>query len=129
VYFQKKGTAVIFLVHFLNYTKRFATINYKKWQKTVEEQKVEEEDESAKAMDVDAEATTNLKVFCGMVQPNVKVRCIDIFCMMDIVDMKSLTHMIMMDASKTSETIPNLDAKFSYFPYKFCDDGPTSDRA
>jgi hypothetical protein len=34
----------------------------------------------------------------------------------------------MMDASKASDTIPNLDAKISFLPYKFCDDGPASDR-
>jgi hypothetical protein len=35
----------------------------------------------------------------------------------------------MMDANKASETIPNLDAKFSFLPYKFCDDGPEPDKA
>jgi hypothetical protein len=29
-----------------------------------------------------------------------------------------------MDATNASETIPNLDAKFSFLPYKFCKDGP-----
>jgi hypothetical protein len=35
----------------------------------------------------------------------------------------------MMNASKASETIPNLDATFSSLLYKFCDDGPASDIA
>jgi hypothetical protein len=43
--------------------------------------------------------------------------------------MKLLINVSMMDASKALEAIPNLDAKFSFLPYKFCDDGPTSDRA
>jgi hypothetical protein len=42
---------------------------------------------------------------------------------------KSLTNAIMMDVTKASETIPNLDAKFSFLPYKFCDDGPAPDKA
>jgi hypothetical protein len=73
--------------------------------------------------------TGNLKVFCRMVQPNVNVRCIDMSCLTDRVDMKSLTNLIMMDASKASQTIPNMDAKFYFLPYKFCDDGTASDRA
>jgi hypothetical protein len=43
--------------------------------------------------------------------------------------MKSLTNAIMMDATKASETIPNLDAKLSFLPYKFCKDGPAPDKA
>jgi hypothetical protein len=42
---------------------------------------------------------------------------------------KSLTNAIMMDTTKAYETIPNLDAKFSFLPYKFCDDGPAPDKA
>jgi hypothetical protein len=59
-----------------------------------------------------------------MVQPNMNARCIDMSSMTDRVDMKSLTNVNMMDASRASETIPNLDAKFSFLPYKFCTDGP-----
>jgi hypothetical protein len=64
-----------------------------------------------------------------MVQPNVNDRRIDMSRMMDRFDIKSLTHEIMMDATKSLETIPNLDAKLSFLPYKFCDDGLASDRA
>jgi hypothetical protein len=42
---------------------------------------------------------------------------------------KSLTNAIMTDATKASETIPNIDVKFSFLPYKFCDDGPSPDKA
>jgi hypothetical protein len=35
----------------------------------------------------------------------------------------------MMDATTASETIPNLDAKFYFLPYKFCSYGPGSDKA
>jgi hypothetical protein len=34
-----------------------------------------------------------------------------------------------MDATNASETIPNLDAKFSFLPYKLCKDGPSPDKA
>jgi hypothetical protein len=49
--------------------------------------------------------------------------------MSDRVDVKSLTHTIMMDATKASENILNLDAKFSPLPYKLCDDGRALDKA
>jgi hypothetical protein len=49
--------------------------------------------------------------------------------MTDRYDVKSLTNAIMMDATKASETISNLDAKFSFLPYKFCDDGQAPDKA
>jgi hypothetical protein len=42
---------------------------------------------------------------------------------------KSLINVIMRDATKASETVSNLDAKFSFLPYKFCDDGPAPDKA
>jgi hypothetical protein len=42
---------------------------------------------------------------------------------------KSSKNAIMMDATKAYETIPNLDAKFSFLPYKYCDDGPAPDKA
>jgi hypothetical protein len=71
----------------------------------------------------------NVKVFCCMVQPNVNIREIDMSRMTDRDDMKSLTNAIMMHATKASETIPNLDAKCSFLPYKFCDDGPAPDKA
>jgi hypothetical protein len=64
-----------------------------------------------------------------MVQPNVNIRQIDMSRMTDRDDAKSLTNEIMMDAIKASDTIPNLDAKFSSLSYKFCDDGPTPDKA
>jgi hypothetical protein len=64
-----------------------------------------------------------------VVQPNVNVRRIDMSRLTERVDMKSLKNAIMMYASKASETIPNLDAKFYFLPYKFCDDDPASARA
>jgi hypothetical protein len=73
--------------------------------------------------------TGNVKVFCRMVQQNVNIRRIDMSRMTDVIDMKSLTNEIMMDASRSMETIPNLDAKFSFLPYKFCADGPGPDKA
>jgi hypothetical protein len=71
----------------------------------------------------------NVKVFCRMVQPDVNIRQLDMSRMTDRADAKSLTHAIMMDATKASETIPNLDAEFLFLPYKFCDDGPAPDKA
>jgi mannose/fructose/N-acetylgalactosamine-specific phosphotransferase system component IIB len=56
--------------------------------------------------------TSNVKVFCRMVQPNVNIRQIDISRMTDRDDVKSLTNTIMMDSTKASEAIPNLNAKF-----------------
>jgi hypothetical protein len=44
-------------------------------------------------------------------------------------ELKSLTNVIMMDASRASEIIPNLDAIFSFVPYKFYTDGPAPDKA
>jgi hypothetical protein len=35
----------------------------------------------------------------------------------------------MMDATQASEIIPNLNAKFSFLPYKFYDDGPAPNKA
>jgi hypothetical protein len=49
--------------------------------------------------------------------------------MTTIYDVKSLANAIMMDATKASETIPNLDAKFLFLPYKFCKDSPATDKA
>jgi hypothetical protein len=49
--------------------------------------------------------------------------------MMDRDYVNSLTNAILMDATKASDTIPNLDAKFSFLPYKFCDDGLSPDKA
>jgi hypothetical protein len=69
------------------------------------------------------------KVFCRMVQPNVNIRRLDMSRMTDTDDVKSLTNAIIMDATNASETIPNLDAKFSFLPYKFCKDGPSPDKA
>jgi hypothetical protein len=40
-----------------------------------------------------------------------------------------MTNAIMMEATKASETIPNLDVKLSFLPYKFYDDGPAPDKA
>jgi hypothetical protein len=73
--------------------------------------------------------TGNVKVICRMVQPNVNIRQIYMSRMTDRDDVKSLTHALMMDATKASETIPKLDAKFSFLPYRFCDDGPAPDKA
>jgi hypothetical protein len=73
--------------------------------------------------------TGNVKVFCRIVQPNVNIRQLDMSLMTDRDDVKSLTNAIMMDATKASETIPNLDAKFSFLPYKFCKDGLAPDKA
>jgi hypothetical protein len=72
--------------------------------------------------------TGNVKVFCRMVQPNVNIRGLDMSRMSDRDDLNSLTNAIMMDATKASETIPNLDAKFSFLPYKFCNDGLAPDK-
>jgi hypothetical protein len=69
------------------------------------------------------------KVFCRMVQPNVNIRRLDMSRMTDTDDVKSLTNAIIMDATNASETIPNLDSKFSFLPYKFCKDGPSPDKA
>jgi hypothetical protein len=49
--------------------------------------------------------------------------------MTDRNEVKSLTNEIMMDANKASDTIPNLDGKFSFLPYKFCGDGAAPDKA
>jgi hypothetical protein len=73
--------------------------------------------------------TGNVKVFGRMVQPNVNIRQIDMSRMTDRDDVKSLTNAIMSDATKASETVPNLDAKFLFLPYKFYDDGPAPDKA
>jgi hypothetical protein len=62
-----------------------------------------------------------------MVQPNVNIRRLDMSRMTDTDDVKSLTNAIIIDATNASETIPNLDAKFSFLPYKFCKDGPAPD--
>jgi hypothetical protein len=70
-----------------------------------------------------------VKVFCRMVQPNVNIRQLEMSRMTGRDDVKSLTHEIMMDATKASETIPNPDAKFSFLPYKFCNGGPAPDKA
>jgi hypothetical protein len=70
-----------------------------------------------------------VKVFCRMVQPNVNIRRLDMSRMTDTDDIKSLTNAIIMDATNASETIPNLDAKFSSLPYKFCKEGPSPDKA
>jgi hypothetical protein len=43
----------------------------------------------------------NVKVFfCCMVQPHVNIRCIDMSRMTDVIDMKSLTNAIIMDANR-----------------------------
>jgi hypothetical protein len=73
--------------------------------------------------------TGNVKVFCCVVQPNVNIRQLDMSRMTDRYDVKSLKNAIVMDATKASETILNLDAKFSFLPYKLCDDGPAPDKA
>jgi hypothetical protein len=73
--------------------------------------------------------TGYVKVFCRMVPPNANIRQLDISRMTDRDDMKSLKNAIMMEATKASETIPNLDAKFSFLPYKFCNDGYAPDKA
>jgi hypothetical protein len=73
--------------------------------------------------------TGNVEVFCHMVQPNVNIRQIDMFRMTDRDDVKSLTNAIMIDATKASNTNPNLEVKLSFLPYKFCDDGPAPDKA
>jgi hypothetical protein len=70
-----------------------------------------------------------VKVFCRMVQPNVNIRPLDMPRMTDTDDVKSLTNAIILYATNASETIPNLDAKFSFLPYKFCKDGPALDLA
>jgi hypothetical protein len=70
-----------------------------------------------------------VKVFCRMVQSNVNIRGLDMLRMTDTDDVKSLTNAIIMDATDASETIPNLDVKFSFLPYKFCKDGPAPDLA
>jgi hypothetical protein len=49
--------------------------------------------------------------------------------MTDRDDVKSLANAIMMDATKASQTIQYLNAKLSFLPYKFCDDGPAPDKA
>jgi hypothetical protein len=49
--------------------------------------------------------------------------------MTDTNDVKSLTNAIIMDSTNASETIPNLDAKFSFLPYTFCKEGPSPDKA
>jgi hypothetical protein len=64
------------------------------------------------------------KFFCRMVQPNVNIRQLEMLRMTDTDDVKSLTNAIIMDATNASETIPNLDAKFSFIPYKFCKECP-----
>jgi hypothetical protein len=73
--------------------------------------------------------TGYVKVFCRMVQPNVNIRQLDMSRMTDRDDVKSLINAILMDATKASETIPNLDEKLSILPYKFCNDGPAPDKA
>jgi hypothetical protein len=73
--------------------------------------------------------TGNVNLLCCMVQPNVNIRQIDVSRMTDRGDMKSLKKSIIMDAIKASETIPNLRAKFSFLPYKFCDDGPATHKS
>jgi hypothetical protein len=73
--------------------------------------------------------TGNVKVFCCMVQPNVNIRQIDMSRMTYRDDVKSLTNAIMMDVTKASETIPNLDAKLSFLPYKFCNNGLAPDKS
>jgi hypothetical protein len=35
-----------------------------------------------------------------------------------------MPNAIMMGASRAIETIPNMDAQFSFLPYKLCADGP-----
>jgi hypothetical protein len=73
-----------------------------------------------------------VKVFCRicrMVQPNVNIRRLDMSRMTNTDNVKPLTNAIIMDATNASETIPNLDAKFSFLPYKFCKDGPAPDKA
>jgi hypothetical protein len=73
--------------------------------------------------------TGNVKVFCGMVQPNLNIRQTGMSRMTDRDDVKSLKNAITMDVAKASETIPNLDIKLSFLQYKFCDDGPAPDKA
>jgi hypothetical protein len=70
-----------------------------------------------------------VKVFCRMVHPNVNIRQLDMSQMTYRGDVKSLPNTIMMDATKASATIRNLDAKFSFLPYTFCNDGPAPDKA
>jgi ubiquitin len=70
-----------------------------------------------------------VKVFCRMVQSSVNIRRLDMSRMTDTDDVKSLTNAIIMDAANAFETIPNLDAKFSFLPYKFYKDGPSPDKA
>jgi hypothetical protein len=70
-----------------------------------------------------------VKVFCCMVQQNVNIRRLDMSRMNNTDDVKSLTNALIMDATNASETIPNLDAKFSFLRYKFCKDGPGPDKA
>jgi hypothetical protein len=70
-----------------------------------------------------------VKVFCRMVQPDVNIRRLYMSRMTDTDDVKSLTNAIIMDATNASETIPNLNAEFSFFSYKFCKDGPAPDKA
>jgi hypothetical protein len=64
-----------------------------------------------------------------MVQPNVNIRQLDMSRITNRDDVKYFTNAIMMDATKASETIPNLDAKFSVFPYRLCKEGPAPDKA
>jgi hypothetical protein len=54
-----------------------------------------------------------------MVQPNVNIRRLDMSRMTDTDDVKSLNNAIIMDANNASETIPNLDAKISFFHTSF----------
>jgi hypothetical protein len=49
--------------------------------------------------------------------------------MTDVIYTESLTNAIMMDADRAMKTIPNLDSKFLFLPYKFCADGPGPDKA
>jgi hypothetical protein len=73
--------------------------------------------------------TSTHKVFCRMVQPYVNVRHVDMSSMTDTQGLASLTYALMMDATMASVTIPNLDAKFSFLPYKFSYDVPAPDKA
>jgi hypothetical protein len=43
-------------------------------------------------------------------------------------NLNSLPNAIMIDVDRASETIPNLDAKFSFLPYKLCGDGMAPDK-
>jgi hypothetical protein len=70
--------------------------------------------------------TGNVKVFCRMVHPNVNIRRLDMLQMTDMDDVRSLKNAIMIDATKASETILNLNTKISFLPYKFCDDDPAT---